>query len=152
MPEGGRMIENWIGVVRVDPLTDRKNAYFVLPADSEHGTDNPRLFVRCQNSKPDVLLDPDDYLGDRNNRVVLRFGANPPMEQRWLLATNSAALFVPGNAEKVETFVRELASYERLVIQVTPYNEGPKTMVFNLNGITQVNEELWAVCPTTAKK
>jgi hypothetical protein len=109
------------------------------------------LFIRCKRGDLDVFVAPDEYLGSDNDRVILRFGSEAPVKERWTTSSNHGSLFVPGNREKVEAFVRKLAQYDRLAIQVQPCEKVPRSMVFQLAGIAQVNQKLWAICPPRSK-
>jgi hypothetical protein len=151
LPEDVRKIENWMVKVETDPMTDQKQISFLLQAENSTTTDTPTLAIRCKRGELDVIVAPDEYLGSDNDKVTLRWGAESPVKESWSPASTHRALFVPGGRVKVENFVRRLANYNHLVIEVRPYEQGPRTMVFPLAGAPQVNQELWAVCPPKSK-
>lgn len=145
--DGDRILGGWVMSVTTDPITDRKDVTFMLPAEGANGIDTPALVIRCLRGNLEAVVAPDAYLSDDNDEVTIRFGSEPPIKERWSEASNHSALFVPGGRAKVQTFIRKLAGYTRFVIQVQPYQKLPKALVFNLDGIQQVNSELWPMCP-----
>ncbi|HEV8264900.1 MAG TPA: type VI secretion system-associated protein TagO [Gemmatimonadales bacterium] len=147
VPADATRIDDWVVSVDVDPITDRKGVTFMLLAEGANQIDTPTLIIRCTRGELDAYVAPDQYLGSDNNEVVIRFGTEEPVRQRWSTSSNHTALFYPGGRSKVEEFVRKLAQYERVAIQVTPYSKSPMAMVFNLAGIGQVNQQLWTICP-----
>lgn len=143
---GARRIGNWIGTVTTDPLTDQKGALFILDAEGATSIDDPSLIMRCVRGDLDVYVDPDMYLGD-NTALSIRFGTDAPVREFWRRASDGAALFHPGNRAKLGEFIDKVAAYERLAIQVSPYNRVPLAMVFSLEGIDSVRSELFSLCP-----
>lgn len=151
LPSGSKMIENWLVSVETDPISDQKGVTFMLEAEGATRIDTPSLIIRCKRGELDAYVAPDEYLGDGNNRVTIRFGSEPPVQQRWSESSNHTALFHPGGRTAVEAFVRKLAQYDRVAMQVTPYQKAPMAMVFDLAGIAQVSQELWGICPAQTK-
>lgn len=143
---GVKRLGGWIVTVKVDPITDQKGASFVLWAEGADRIDTPSLIIRCIRGKLEAYVSPDKYLGDRNTLVILRFGSEAPIAESWSESSDNTALFHPGRDPEIAAFVRKLSLYERLVIQVSPYNEAPMAMEFALAGIDQVNQELWSMC------
>lgn len=147
LPASSKRLGNWIMAQQTDPISDKKGAVFTLRAEGSNILDKPTLSIRCLRGELDALVFTDEYLGDDNDEVTIRYGTEQPVQQNWTESSNHTALFYPGDRAEVESFVRKLAEYQRVVIQVSPYNRGPMAMVFLLSGIGQVNRELWALCP-----
>src|SRR5207249_3913967 len=106
LPASTRMIENWAVSVETDPITDQKGVTFMLRAEGANQINTPTLIIRCKRGDLDVLVAPDRYLGDGNNRVTIRFGTEPPVQERWTESSAHTALFHPGSRARVEEFVR----------------------------------------------
>lgn len=151
VPAGASTIENWGMSVESDPITDQKGVTFVLQAEGASSLNPPTLVIRCKRGELNAFLATGDYLGDGNDRVTIRFGNEPAVQERWSESSDHTALFHPGDRAKVEAFVKRLAQHDRVAFQVTPYEKGPVAMVFSLAGIGKVNQELWAICPSQAK-
>jgi TonB family protein len=133
-----------------DPISDQKGVTFALKAEGANLIDTPVLLIRCKRGELDVYVAPDEYLGDGNDGVTLRFGTDAPVEEHWAESSDHTALFHPGERPEIEAFVRHLARYGRVAFQVEPYEKAPMVMVFRLAGIVQVSQELWATCPPAA--
>jgi hypothetical protein len=147
--DGDRVLGRWLMSVKTDPITDRKDVTFILPAQGANGLDTPVMVVRCLRGRLEAYVDSDEYLSDRNNEATIRFGSDSPLTERWGESSDHTALFVPGARRGTEAFLRKLAAYARFVVQVTPYQKLPKALVFELEGIDQVMAELWPMCPAT---
>ena len=148
---GARMIGNWLAKVETDPITDQKGATFILFAEGSTTVDNPSLVLGCMRGKVAVFVAPDEYLSDKNTGVIVRAAAEPALRGHWDLSSDGTALFFPNGRKGAEGFINALAGYDRLAIQVQPYQKGPKVMVFQLAGIKQVTQELWSICPPKSK-
>jgi hypothetical protein len=151
LPAGAKVMGNWAMSIENDPITDQKGVTFIVQAEGASAFRPPTLIVRCKRGELDAFVSTSEYLGDGNNRITIRFGNEPALEQRWTASSDHTALFHPGDRAEVEEFVRKLAQYDRVAVQVTPYEKGPVAMVFNLAGIGIVNQELLAICPSQTK-
>jgi len=155
VPVGERAIGNWIASVEIDPITDQKGVIFGLAAEGASRVDKPMLFIRCKSWRLDAYLDPDEYLASEYgglSEVTIRFGSEPATQERWSASSDHTAAFYPGGRPRVEAFIRKLARYDRVAIQVTPDRKIPVAMVFRLAGIDRVNRELWAICPASQQQ
>jgi len=148
-PGTGR-IGKWIVSRETDPISDQKGVTFVLEAEGGGLFDTRNLIIRCKRGELDVYLSPHEYLGEDNDQITIRLGTDAPIEQRWSGSSDHTALFHPGDRAAIEAFVRSLARYDRAAFQVSPYDKAPLSMVFRLDGIGQVTQELWAICPPSA--
>ena len=158
VPAGTRTIANWIVSVETDPITDQKGVTFALAAEGANRVDTRTLVIRCKGGQLDTYVAPDEYLASEYSglsespEVTIRFGSEPPRQERWSASSDHTAAFYPGERAAVEAFIRKLARYDRVAIQVTPYQKTPVAMVFRLAGIDQVNRELWAICPAPQQR
>ncbi len=150
---GDRTIGNWIMSVEIDPISDQKGVTFALVGEGTNPINTPTLIIRCKGGQLDTYVAPDEYLANEYSglsespEVTIRLGREPATQERWKASSDHTAAFHPGDRARVETFIRNLARYDRVAIQVTPYQKAPVAMVFQLAGIAQVNQELWAICP-----
>jgi len=150
---GDRTIGNWIMSVEIDPISDQKGVTFALAAEGANPINTPTLIIRCKGGQLDTFVAPDEYLANEYSglsespEVTIRLGREPATQERRKASSDHTAAFYPGDRARMETFIRNLARYDRVAIQVTPYQKAPVAMVFRLAGIDQVNRELWAICP-----
>ena len=128
----------WNVTVQTNPIDDSTTVVLSLIADSGVRT----LLVRCQSDKTELYIDWDDYLGSEAS-VLTRVGSQDAQTQRWELSSNSRATFHPGSPI---SFIKSLMDVDRLVVQVTPYNESPVTAIFDVRGLSNAATPLREVC------
>ncbi len=127
---------NWFVEVDSDPIDDSKKIVFSCRA-SEGGSayDTPTIIIRWQNGELDSYIYWDDYLAD-NSQVTLRFDSEDAYKERWSMSTNSQATF----CTNPQAFIDKLLVHDRLVTRITPYNEGPTTLVFDISGLREESD------------
>jgi len=131
--EDGHDVESkWEVSVQADPMDDSKKIFFVLPADTASSYDNVALLIRYQNGSTDLFVAWDEYLSD-NNRVTIRFDSEDAYTEFWSPSSNKTASF----CKDPVSFINKVATHDTLVMRITPYNEGPKTAVFDIRGLKQ---------------
>lgn len=141
----------WIVSNDINPLDDSKTTIASLAADE--GTsrfDGPVNFIaRCQSNKTEVYVVWHDYLGDDSRSVYeewkhveVRVGDEKSQRQRWGVSTDKEATFAPNAI----SLLRKMAKEKRMVMQTTPYNEAPKTAVFDLTGAEKAINQVAATC------
>lgn len=127
---------NWSVDVDSDPMDDSKKIIFTcLASDGGGAYDTPAIIIRWQNGELESYIYWDDYLAD-NNQVTLRFDSEDAYKERWSMSTNSQATFCPNP----QVFVNKLLTHDRLVTRITPYNEGPRTLVFDISGLEEQSD------------
>jgi len=133
----------WSVSVDVNPIDDSKTVTLILDADSgKNSWGNPvYLVARCKSNKTDFFIGWNDYLG-REANVLTRVGSNKAVIQRWIMSTDSKATF----HRKAIPFIKEMLSSNKLVAQVTPYNDSPVTAVFNTSGLANAIKPLRKTC------
>lgn len=134
----------WTVKIDVNPVDDSKRASMVLAADTGNSRfgDVVSLIVRCSSRELNVYINWNDYLGD-SAEVLTRVGSAKATTTRWPLSTDSQATFYPNNPK---TFINQLLRVDRLVAQVTPYNESPVTAIFDLTGMDMALEPVRDAC------
>lgn len=90
------------------------------------------LIIRCDDGEVDIFVVFDDYLGSDSILVTSRVDKQKPVKGFWSISTDSQAAFYPINQKKL---LRELFAASQFVIRATPYNENPKTLIFDVKGI-----------------
>ena len=88
---------------------------------------NTYTVIKCE-----LFVHFDDYLGSDSIKVISRVYKYKPSEKNWTLSTSSDSAFYPYGDKKV--LVR-LFNANRFVVRATPYNESPKTLIFDVRGI-----------------
>lgn len=134
---------DWRVDVQVNPIDDSRTITLLLVADSGQSAFGEKIYLiaRCMSNETDVYVDWNDYLGSEAH-VLSRVGSAPASTSRWSMSTDSQATFHPSPIP----FLRSLLEADRLVAQVTPYNESPVTAIFNVHGIRNAVAPLRETC------
>jgi type VI secretion system protein VasI len=129
----------WKVEASTNPVDDSKTVALGLV----DGSDSMQLVLLCQQGKPRAYVTTGKYLGAKSTLVLTRIGGAKAETKPWPLSMNQKAAFFPGDAG---LFIRKLATVERLVVQVSPFDENPTTAVFNLGGLPDVMPPLTETC------
>ncbi|WP_016899768.1 type VI secretion system-associated protein TagO [Pseudoalteromonas sp. PAMC 22718] len=134
---------DWDVNVKINPIDDSKTVTLILKAETgESKWNRPyALLVRCKSNETNVFIGWSEYLG-REANVLTRIGSNKAVTQPWDMSTDSKATFHPNPI----TFLKEVLSSDKLVAQVTPYNENPATAIFNTAGLENAIKPLRETC------
>jgi type VI secretion system protein VasI len=134
----------WIINSETNPVDDSKTEMLTLTADE--GKSNMGqpviLAIRCKSKETHLFVAWGDYLGDKAV-VLVRIGDQKATTNNWTLSSNSQATFHPGNTVQ---FIKSLLEHNRLVVQVTPYNENPILAVFDISGLSEAIKPLRQTC------
>lgn len=136
-------VGDWNVNVEINPIDDSTTVTLILIAESGQSTFGRPigLIARCRSNETDVYINWNDYLGSEA-RVLTRVGSRTAQTSRWSISTDNEATFHP----RPIVFLRELLEVDRLVAQVTPYNDSPVTAIFNLAGIANAIQPLRETC------
>tara|TARA_R110001583_G_scaffold31978_2_gene108998 strand:+ start:6083 stop:6697 length:615 start_codon:yes stop_codon:yes gene_type:complete len=128
-----------------NPIDDTRTVSLSLIADSGASKwDKPVvLFVRCQSNETDMFIVWNDYLGMGTSRVTARVGSARAETKSWLNSTDNQATFYPSS---VIGYVKKMMASPSFVAQVTPYNESPVTVTFDLTGMSNALAPLRETC------
>lgn len=102
------------------------------------------LTARCKSLDVEVLIRWGEYLGLEKTAVLTRIGNAPATEAEWPLSTNNQATFFPDGGDV--QFLRALLPEQRLIAQVTPHSESPRTAIFSLVGISEAIKPIQEAC------
>lgn len=150
-PPAAEPIGKWRVSRDVNVMDDTTTVVLGLEADSGVSKfgDEISLIARCQSNRTEVYVVWGDYLGSDGGvgesvkDVLVRFGEDEAQGQVWNLSTDSQATFVPGYSI---SFLKRLSKVDRLVIKTTPFNESPRTAVFDVRGLESPLAELAETC------
>ena len=133
----------WDVSVDVNPIDDSKTVTLMLDASSGENRYNESVYMvlRCQSNKTNLYIGWRDYLG-RKADILTRIGSNKANTSPWLLSSNKKASFHPNPIP----FIKEMVKSNKLVAQVTPYNESPVTAVFDTTGLNNAIKPLIETC------
>ena len=133
----------WLVTEDVNPIDDSKTVILRLRADSGQSRfrEPISLIVRCQSNSTDLYIVWSDYLGSEAS-VLTRIGSKNAETSRWSLSTDSQATFRRNPID----FLKDLLDADRLVAQVTPYNESPVTAIFDTSGLQNAIVPLRQTC------
>lgn len=134
----------WQVSVKTNPLDDTRTVMLALYADSGRSTWGNRvvLVLRCKSKKTEAYINWHDYLGSEAY-VIWRIGDADAETAKWSLSTDNEATFYPYDDI---AFIKQLLNADRLVAQVTPYDESPVTAIFDLTGLTNAIHPLQEAC------
>jgi len=136
--------DHWVAQQQTNPIDDSRTVALVnIAAEGKSSLGRPiGLAIRCMSGTTTVYINWNDYLGSEAT-VLTRIGSSEAVRQRWSLSTDNEATFYPRDAV---AFVKELMTADRLVAQVTPYNENPVTAIWNIAGLSTAIEPLRKTC------
>ncbi len=137
--------------IRLDknPIDDTKTVVLILLADEGKSRSGEAisLIIRCKSSRTELYIQWSDYLGMDSTHVLTRIGNAPAQQKSWSLSSDNTATFFPDTpTEWPITFIKSLMNADRLVAQVTPYNENPVTAIFDIRGLSEAIKPLQETC------
>jgi len=134
----------WRVSVETNPVDDSKTVVLALRADSGKSKwGKPvTLIARCKSNTTELYISWNDYLG-RNGEVLTRVGSQDAVTKDWGLSTDSQATFHPRGTI---SFIKKMKEADKLVAQITPYNESPVTAVFDTAGLENAIKPLRETC------
>lgn len=133
----------WLVSSKVNPIDDSKTVTLMLEATTgaSKWKDKVYFVARCQSNKTEVYIGWNDYLGSESY-VLTRIGSNKATTSQWTLSTDKKATF----HRKPISFLKQMSESDKLLAQITPYNENPVTAVFDIKGASNALEPLRKTC------
>lgn len=134
----------WNVEIETNPIDDSRTVTLLLKADSGQSTWGKPIYlvVRCMRNKTEMFISWQDYLTDEAT-VLTRIGSKDAQTSDWNVSTDQEATFYPGNTT---TFLKNMMAADKLVAQVTPYNESPTTAIFETGGMENAIQPLRETC------
>lgn len=114
--------------------------------------DDIAFVARCQSNTTEAFIRWGDYLGNDGDiynewkSVTIRIGDQKARNERWSLSTDSQATFAPDWAGEL---LKKMSTETKFIAQVTPYNENPRTAIFDTTGMVEALKPLAETCGWT---
>ena len=141
-----------------DPLSGNQVTLIGLHpyAANDGDSESDLLGIRCKDHKIDIAIDvigqPLAELGGSDDPIFVpvsyKIGSNQPQTEEWGIMTSGHGAYYQGDAEE---FIEKLISSDKLVVQVTPIEANPDTMVFDLAGLPNAITPLLSACNVVSK-
>jgi len=132
-------VGKWICDTRIDPIDDTTMIGFILECEDANSR-SPTLVLRWDDGETELVISWNNYLSD-NTRVTHRLDSGKAIKKTWVGSTNKTATFYSSKSKNTIKFIQKLMEADKLAVQITPYNEGPMTAVFDVRGLKNVVEE-----------
>jgi len=132
-------IGKWVCDTRIDPIDDTTMIGFILECEGATSR-SPVLVLRWDDGKTMLAINWNNYLSD-NTRVTYRFDKEKAVTKTWIGSKSETATFYSRKSKDTIKFIQKLMEADKLAVQITPYNEGPTTAVFDVRGLKNAVEE-----------
>jgi len=126
-------LESKFYTVETDLMTDETKISFYISSETQvlnsiGGSQTINLWVRCNNSNPEIFFTTPTYNAD-NTRVGVRWDKDKASFYNWTKSTDSQAFFHPRPKE----FAQKLKQKSFLTVQWSPYSSKNRAAKFDLN-------------------
>ena len=116
-----------------DLMTDETKISFYISSETQvlnsiGGSETINLWVRCNNSNPQIFFTTPTYNAD-NTKVGVRWDKDKASFYNWNKSTDSQAFFHPRPKE----FAQKLKEKDLLTVQWSPYSSKDRAARFDLN-------------------
>lgn len=137
-------VGKWRTSTDADPLTDKAVHYAMLTADEGSGRygDSITMMVRCQNTRTEVFINWNTFLGTEGLRVTSRIDKNPAVTGSWTISTDHKASFMP----QVAATLKKFEGASSFVVNLTPYSESPITAIFDISNSSDAFKDIRRDC------
>lgn len=138
----------WLTHITTSPVDDSKNVVLMLPSNDSIRTPygetvTPTIFVACREKKTEVFINWDVYLGLEETSMLYRFDKQKAVERSWSISTDTKAVFYSG---RDIDFVKAMTKADKMFARITPYNESPVSVTFDLAGLNSALKPLQQAC------
>jgi len=143
----------WRKQVKTNPLTDDTDVFLTLlseePVPGRFGSAGfGTLHLRCmENTTAVQFAVGDHFLASIQGygRVEYRLDDQPMRSHRFRESTSHETLGLWSGREAIP-FIKAMLGHDRMIVRITPFNESPKTMTFNISGLDADITELRDTC------
>lgn len=104
----------------------------------------PTLALRCRENVTALYVHSDWYLAE-NVSVQWRIEQEKPIAQTWISSTNKKAAGVWDGGRSIP-LIKGMLGKKTFLVRVSTYNDGPREMSFNVEGLDKVIEPLRTAC------
>lgn len=132
-------VGKWQVSTRTSPVDDSENVFVSLSANESFGSRfgesvTPGLYITCREKKTELYINWDTYLGLNETQMLYRLDKQKAKSKTWDISSDTKAVFYRGN---VIEFINALAKANGMYAQITPYNESPVNVTFDLTGLSE---------------
>jgi type VI secretion system protein VasI len=96
-----------------------------------------------REKKTEVFINWDVYLGLEETSMLYRFDKQKAVERSWSISTDTKAVFYSG---RDIDFVKAMTKADKMFARITPYNESPVSVTFDLAGLNSALKPLQQAC------
>ena len=126
-------VESKFYTIDTDLMTDETKIRFYIDSETQvlnsiGGRDTIKLWVRCNNSIPQIFFTTPTYNAD-NTSIGVRWDQDKASYYSWNKSTDSQAFFHP----RPEKFAQKLKEKDFLTVQWSPYSSTNRAAKFDLN-------------------
>jgi len=137
----------WIVSEETSAIDDSKKVILSLTAENSVGngykTNTPTMILRCSENKTNAYINIGIFLGLTSTKVLSRLDTKKATTRRWSISTDNKAIFAPSSNVK---YIKSIMNHDKLLIQLTPYNESPIMTTFDLRGLKEAVKPLKKAC------
>jgi type VI secretion system protein VasI len=137
----------WRVTESVSKIDDSTTVYVTVDSNEtvrgKFGSEHPSLWLRCAENKTEAFINVGLYLGLNETSVLTRMDKDKAVTKTWSISTDTKAIFVRGSDIR---FAKELMQHEKLLVQLTPYNDNPVTFEFDVGGLSEAIKPLRKAC------
>ncbi len=129
----------WIYDTEISPIDDTTTIAFGLECEDTTSS-SPMLALLWDDGTTLLAIAWKNYLSD-NTRVTYRLDKEKAVTKNWIGSKGKTSTYYSRKSKDTIKFIQKLMEAEKLAVQITPYNEGPTTAVFDVRGLKNTVEE-----------
>lgn len=100
------------------------------------------LVMRCKENTTDAYLSLNDYIGNDDPGITLRFDDGKPEKRTWSGGEGGDSAFAPNAV----SFIKELTKHKKLIAGFEPYGSTMQIVEFDLTGVDKIAQEISKAC------
>ncbi|MFY2735933.1 type VI secretion system-associated protein TagO [Pseudocitrobacter faecalis] len=139
-------VGSWVIHKDSNKLTDATDVVVMNYSKDSYSKDGMRrsatLVLRCMNSKTDVFLSFDDYLGIDDPKITVRFDDAKAVSSRWAGGEGGDSAFSPQPIK----FLKAMASHKKVIFGFEPYGSVTQVAEFDLSLSDEALQEVSKSC------
>lgn len=143
----------WEKVVEISKLTDEKSVFLSLKSENDllgrfQGSGPATLHLRClENTTSIFIVMNGHFLADIQGygQVEYRIDNGTMRSRGFSESTDNEALGLWNGGQSIP-FIKAFLGGRKLILRLTPYNQSPMTVEFNIAGIDDAIKELRETC------
>jgi len=134
----------WATSTSTDPLTDKSIYLAFLDADRGTGRFGEKIdmVVRCKENKTELYINWQSFLGMDGIKVTHRIDKSSAVTSTWDISTDRKSAFMRAPVAAL----KQMATSESFIANVTPYGESPVTAVFDTKGAELALQDIRKGC------